>query len=969
MASPTPTMPPTNKDEQDSAYNPGEQAYREGIGAGYTGSGIDQAEQFANDPKNQDSVRKAEENPDDTSLANGFYKPSGSSKAQKITFKSLFKKKGPLGLILGMVLGGGGIFSILLSPGLGIIQLKEVLTSDLNDQLAAYDIRSDAVFKAKLKNLQAPASVCSNSVKIRCQFASMSKKQVERFKKAGFTVEAEEGRFGRQKVTSMVAPNGVDIKDPQDLINQRRDPVVRSALNKIHNPIYASLSDSTAMKVFKEKFKTSKTNKLAGTTVEELDESLAKNSAGDDISNGNGVRTDGDGKRYVMDGKNKIIESDPKFSEIVAQNDMLNTRAATVKATGAKAVTGVLSVGGSALKGLSIVGAADSACTVYNTARAVSAASKATRSVQLGQYAMVFLGTADAIKAGTATPEEVEYLGNILTATDTRETITDELSTTTGASVEESQDNAKERDNPFYKKSAFDSPGYKVAAYNEAPVLTTRSQQYMVGGGLSGTLSGVTNSVASAVGGKDNIRGTCGVIQSWWVRGAGLVVGIAAAAGSFGATTAISIGASLAIGMALPFLQAALADIIAGKVVGPETKGVDSGDAAFAGTSALLGGMAQSRGLKPLASNELEGYLTKTNTVKNEYIAQGVYEAKDTPLYVMNQYSFLGSFARTLNPTLTTGATSVPAALAAIPKFFSTTLSSIIPSTYAAGTYNPDRFNQCTDEGYAELNIAADVFCNVRYGLTESELAMDSESTLNYMLVNNHITDAGVAKSDDYKNFLKYCVDRTEGWGETGEESDNPDLLMGKTCMETSDKASAFRVFTIDQTVNSAMDDEEMATDTTVESGTVVLPVNEGFRISDGFGPRSSPCAGCSTWHKGLDFTGGGDVKSFQDGTVIDVDSGGNNTVQIQHADGLVSQYLHMYSQDITVKVGDTVTAGQVIGKMGSAGQSTGVHLHFELRVDAVTDPAAYAGYTKNPTGVFINPAEYLTKNGIGGFE
>jgi len=406
---------------------------------------------------------------------------------------------------------------------------------------------------------------------------------------------------------------------------------------------------------------------------------------------------------------------------------------------------------------------------------------------------------------------------------------------------------------------------------------------------------------------------------------------------------------------------------VAGKVVGPETKGVAAGDATFSGTSALLGGMAQSRGLKPLASNELESYLAKTNTIKNEYIAQGVYEAKDTPFDVMNQYSFLGSFARTLNPTFTTGSTSVPAALAAIPKFFSTTLSSIIPSTYAAGTYNPNRFNQCSDEGYAALNIAADVFCNVRYGLTEAELAMDSEITLDYMLMNSHITDSGVAKSTDYKNFLKYCVNRTEGWGETGEESDNPGLLMGETCMETSEKASAFRVFTVDQTINTAMDDEEIVADTATETGSVVLPVNEGFQISDGFGPRSSPCAGCSTWHKGLDFTGGGDVKAFQDGTVIGVDGGGNNTVQIQHSDGLVSQYLHMYSQDITVKVGDTVTAGQVIGKMGSAGQSTGTHLHFELRVDAVTDPAAYAEYTKNPTGVFINPAEYLTKNGIGG--
>jgi Peptidase family M23 len=963
----SPQSAPTDERDQDSKYNPGEQAYREGMGAGYV----------ADEPANHDSladVKKSEENGDDASLKNGFYRPGGTGTPRKITIKGLLNKKGPLALIITLLIGGGGAFSIFFTPGLGIIQLKEVLTGDLNDQLSAFDIRSDAAFKARLKSLQSSASVCSNSVKIRCQFASMSKRQIGKFEKAGFVIETEDAAFGRQKITSMVAPNNVKINDPQDLINERRDPLVRSALNKVHNPIYASLSDSTAIKVLKERFKTNKTKKLSGVTTDALSESLAESSRGDDLTGGGEVKTDANGDRYV-DGEDgsPVFEKDNQgeFDRLLGEGEELKAKVANVTDTNVKAVTGVI---GGALKGVSIIGVADAACTVYNTARIVEAASKASRSVQLAQYAMIFLGTADSIKAGTATPEEVEYLGTILTSTDTRKTITDELSTTTGNTVADAQANAQSRPNPFYGKNAFDSPGYAVAAYNDAPTLTTSSQQYMVGGGLSGTLTGITDSVANAVtqGDKSKLRGTCSVIQSWWVRGAGLVVGIAAAVGSFGASTVISIGASLAVGIALPFLEAALADIIAGKVVGPETKGVESGDAIFSGTGALLGGVAQARGLKPLTSSELENYLAKSNQVKNEYVAQGIYEAQATPFDIYNQYSFVGSFARSLNPTVISASGGVSQTLAAIPKFFSSTFASVVPSAHAAGTYNAERFTKCADEGYKELGIAADVFCNVRYGLSNAELNSDPDAVLTFMLDNGHIDTNGNAKSGAYSDFLKYCVDRLDGWGETGEEGDDGTKSTGAICMEVSDQNSNFRVFTIDKSVNLSMDDEEPS-ESAVTTGAIVSPVSPGFKVTSPLGPRERPCPSCSTYHQGTDYTTADKaVFAIMDGTVTGAGVGVNNIVSIKHADGLISTYWHMRNEDILVKEGDTVTAGQRIGTMGNEGQSNGVHLHFELDISQVADKATYDQYTKNGGGYNpgqrLNSEEYFKINGVAGF-
>lgn len=63
--------------------------------------------------------------------------------------------------------------------------------------------------------------------------------------------------------------------------------------------------------------------------------------------------------------------------------------------------------------------------------------------------------------------------------------------------------------------------------------------------------------------------------------------------------------------------------------------------------------------------------------------------------------------------------------------------------------------------------------------------------------------------------------------------------------------------------------------------------------------------------------------------------SNSNNYITIQHPDGSSALYIHMKSNSLTKKnIGDSVTTGEYLGIVGSAGQSTGVHLHFEIRSD-----------------------------------
>lgn len=109
-------------------------------------------------------------------------------------------------------------------------------------------------------------------------------------------------------------------------------------------------------------------------------------------------------------------------------------------------------------------------------------------------------------------------------------------------------------------------------------------------------------------------------------------------------------------------------------------------------------------------------------------------------------------------------------------------------------------------------------------------------------------------------------------------------------------------------------------------------PVKSGW-ISSGFGERNDPFTGKLTKHDGLDFAGkkGSDVLSVARGVVIwaGVRHGYGNTVEIDHGNGYVTRYAH--GQELLVHVGDRVTAGQKIAKMGQTGRATSTHVHFEV--------------------------------------
>lgn len=116
--------------------------------------------------------------------------------------------------------------------------------------------------------------------------------------------------------------------------------------------------------------------------------------------------------------------------------------------------------------------------------------------------------------------------------------------------------------------------------------------------------------------------------------------------------------------------------------------------------------------------------------------------------------------------------------------------------------------------------------------------------------------------------------------------------------------------------------------------------------VSSPFGDRDQPTAGASTNHKGVDLAAasGTPIYATRSGTVTiaRASSSAGNYVTINHGDGYSSVYMHM--TNYVVSVGQSVSAGQLIGYVGSTGISTGPHLHF--------------GITYN--GTYVNPALYV---------
>jgi murein DD-endopeptidase MepM/ murein hydrolase activator NlpD len=122
-------------------------------------------------------------------------------------------------------------------------------------------------------------------------------------------------------------------------------------------------------------------------------------------------------------------------------------------------------------------------------------------------------------------------------------------------------------------------------------------------------------------------------------------------------------------------------------------------------------------------------------------------------------------------------------------------------------------------------------------------------------------------------------------------------------------------------------------------------PVVGEVDMSSPFGMRMDPFLGRPAIHTGIDLRGdsGEPARATATGrvTIAGREGGYGNLVEINHGNGLATRYGHL--SEIHVKVGQTVRIGEVVGKIGSTGRSTGPHLHYETRIKGeAVDPQKF---------------------------
>lgn len=169
-----------------------------------------------------------------------------------------------------------------------------------------------------------------------------------------------------------------------------------------------------------------------------------------------------------------------------------------------------------------------------------------------------------------------------------------------------------------------------------------------------------------------------------------------------------------------------------------------------------------------------------------------------------------------------------------------------------------------------------------------------------------------------------------------------------------AEKAAKANAQTAKQVGKSSESTDSVAPPVVSSGGKFVRPSSGG--VSQGFGPASG--ANGYTFHNGVDFSGsvGSPIVAAAAGTVITASGGGpyGNHVMISHfLDGQVYTTVYAHMSSLSVRAGQTVSQGQQVGTLGSTGNSTGPHLHFELHV------GGYQYSASSPLNA-VNPLAYL---------
>lgn len=709
------------------------------------------------------------------------------------------KRTGVIGGIVAVVTTVAAIIGIVI-PNYAIVNLKEVAVNKfIQDQLATYEPRSAIIMRKKVAPKGGPETA-GCTIRVTCRFKGMSQKGIDKLKNAGFTVEDKPSGnpLNSRRITniSYKGPDGNDIKITPDEFNKamRNNPEFLNMIQKAYKSRFAVFADKMA-RVIQLKLRIWRGNNLGGETTKEGLMSKLRGALQGQANPKTGKLGSTDGKATGATEAERAanqqklgeaasgVEADAtKLAENYASGvdipSLPDADSPTVK-VGASNITKAAAAG--TLKGLlGPLSVAGSACSVYYMIAAVGFGAKVLAAEQLIRFYFLFSNTADAIKSGEATPEQVTLLGNMLSQKDEN------------------------------GRTFADSFGYQYMAYNSLGD-SQQTMKYKLGGGLTGNITGIKALLDSIGGGA-----ACGAITNPFVQIGGFVAYIAATILSGGGVSIASIAAgaatSSAIAIATQIVTPMLARLVAGTVVTGNENGKDVGNAFTAGGGAYASRSAQNRGMFPLTKNQAVAYDQQAAETMAMVKAAESYDQNpldisnpDTPAgkafariapYAVSPFSesSLRGMAKVLNPVSSFGAlfaAANPAAIAA----------------------SDQQYNICTDPEYAAVGkegggLATDPFCNVKYGfdLTKVTSAQyDPDTVIQYMLDNKLIDNNGTPQGT-YATFISDCLENTKPIALNGQaDYSQPDYCFTE---RNSVQQSNMRLFFLDTTIYEGMQEQ-----------------------------------------------------------------------------------------------------------------------------------------------------------------
>lgn len=813
-------------------------------------SAISKSKNLTDNPLSQESVPSFKNN-----VMGGTHKSRNIAQGGKL--KSFFKSKGAMFTAGIVAVGGSGLAGLIsfMTVGLIPIHVQEIITEKRNSPASSMEMRTDKVFKAKVKGINCKTGFF-------CRLSKASDRNIKNLEKAGFKVEVKEGSnlFGKKTIISLTHKETGEVinNNTKDLKRiMRTKPELRASIKQGFSGRFASFLDKIWDKI-KNLFNLTKVradNK--GKDEQQLQEEANEtaNSQSKDTQKKPSSITETDTDEVDENGNKKKNKTDRSQADQGSELAEKEIKDLGKEQKGKKASSKFNSKGFSSKlnKALNGIGAAAVVCGLYTFGNIIYTALKSTKLQILIQFSLTFLSFASKIKAGHATPQEASMVGNSLM----------DIASTGGNGYDKDKDNNKEdkkestlfralkylADSSTKKDSvaATDSQGYKAMAYgDQIQSLNESAEPFSVGvikdfiGGFLNVIYGdgfiipIINKPLSTI-----LKSFCAIVTS-------VAVGLAVTAATIAATCIGTAGLGCVVTVIIKVLLSAALGIAAGKMasyflgdlidkwvgqaatvlvgdlVNKTTIGEDYGNAIMSGAGAVMAKNTLAGGGNILSTSEATEFAMENEKIIAEH-AEDERRFR-SPFDPTTRHTFLGSIVSSIIPynrQLATVGGFIPAIMSTAGR----SINDIIPTARAASESASIAANSkvCTDTTITKTG-ATDIFCNVYTGINVELKDKNSDEVIKWLEDNNYLDSQKEADKDDFnayiannkkgekfKKYIKWCYDRKVPIGMDADE-DEPKYEDGKWekgrgCNTEEEDKKYFALFLTDVRINQGMED------------------------------------------------------------------------------------------------------------------------------------------------------------------